>query len=77
VFDLDRPEEAIPHLQRYLEISRNDVETMFVLARAFFMVRMFQEAVDLYDRIIMLTGDEQRRNDARSNRQIVLGHMHG
>jgi len=77
VFDLDRPEDAIPHLLRCLEVSRNDVDTLFVLARAFFMLRMFQDALDLYDRIIILTGDEQRRIDARNNRQTVLGHMHG
>jgi len=77
VFELDRPEEAIPHLLRYLEISRNNVDTMFVLARAFFMLRMFPEALELYDRIIVLSGNEQRRIEARHNRQIVMGHMHG
>ena len=77
VFDLDRPEDAIPHLQRYLEISRNDVDTMFVLARAFYMLRRYQESLDLYDRIIILTGDEQKRIDAHNNRQVILGHFHG
>jgi tetratricopeptide (TPR) repeat protein len=77
VFDLDRPEEAIPHLEMCLATSRNDVDTMFVLARAFFMLRRFREAVDLYDRIIVLTGDEQKRIDARNNRRTVMEHMHG
>ncbi|MDR0496093.1 MAG: tetratricopeptide repeat protein [Treponema sp.] len=76
-FDLDRPEEAIPHLERCLEISRNDVDTMFVLARAFYMTRKYQAAVDLYDRIITLTRDEQKRRDAQNNRQTVLGQMYG
>jgi tetratricopeptide (TPR) repeat protein len=77
VFELNRPEDAIPHLQRCLEVSRNDTEAMFVLARAFFMTRRYQEALELYDRIIILTGDEQRRIDAQNNRQIILGSMHG
>ena len=77
VFDLDRPEEAIPHLQKYLEISRNDVDTMFVLARAYYMLRMFQESLELYDRIIILTGDEKKRIDAQNNRQIIMGHLYG
>ena len=77
VFDLDRPEDAVPHLKRYLEISRNDVDTMFVLARAFYMLRNYQAAVNLYDRIITLTRDEQKRIDAQNNRQMVLGHMYG
>jgi len=77
VFELDRPEDAIPHLQRCLEISRNDVDVMFVLARAFYMLEGFQEALDLYDRIITITRDEQKRADAQNNRQMVLGLMNG
>ena len=77
VFELDRPEDAIPHLERCLEISRNDVDTMFVLARAFYMQRRFQEAVDLYDRIISLTNDEQKKIDAQENRQLAMGQMYG
>ena len=77
VFDLDRPEDAIPHLELYLEISRNDIDTMFVLARANYMLRKYQAAVDLYERIIMLTTDPQKKTDAQNNRQIVLGLMYG
>jgi len=77
VFDLERPEDAVPHLQHYLEISRNDVDTMFVLARAFFMLKNYQGALDLYDRIIILTTSDQKRIDAQNNRQMVLGQMYG
>ena len=77
VFELSRPGEAIPHLQRCLEISRNDVDVMFVLARAYYMTESFREAVDLYDRIITITKDEQKRIDARNNRQIIMGMMYG
>ena len=77
VFDLDRPEEAIPHLELYLQISRNDVDTMFVLARANYMLGNFQAAVELYDRIITLSVDEQRRTDARNNRQAAMERIYG
>jgi len=77
VFELDRPEDALPYLGRYLEISRNDVDVMFVLARAFYMLRDYQAALDLYDRIITLTRDEQKRIDAHNNRQLILGQMYG
>jgi len=77
VFELDRPEDAIPHLQKYLEISRNDVDTMFVLARAYYVLRDYKAAIDLYDRIITLTRDEQKRKDAQNNRQTILGQMNG
>jgi tetratricopeptide (TPR) repeat protein len=77
VFELERPAEAIPHLERCLEISRGDVDTMFVLARAYYMTESFQAAIDLYDRIISITKDEQKRSDARSNREIAMGMMYG
>ena len=77
VFELERPEDAIPHLEHYLTISRNDVDTMFVLARAFYMQRRFQEAVNLYDRIITLSKDEQKKTDAQENRQLIMGQMYG
>ena len=77
VFELDRPEDAVPHLERCLEISRNDVDTMFVLARAFYMLKKYQESLDLYDRIITLTKDGQKKIDAQNNRQTILGLVHG
>ena len=77
VFDLDMPEEAIPHLRRVLEISRNDIDTMFVLARAFYMTGNFREAIDLFDRIIMLTRDAQTRINAQNNRETVMRRIHG
>jgi len=77
VFELDRPEEAIPHLELYLQISRNDVDTMFVLARAFYMLGNLQAAVELYDRIITLTRDDQKRIDALNNRQAVMERIYG
>jgi len=77
VFDLDRPAEAIPHLLRVLEISRNDIDALFVLGRAFYMIGNFREALDTFDRIIMLTRDEQTRRDAQNNRQVVMERIHG
>jgi len=77
VFELDRPEEAIPHLEQYLQISRNDVDTMFILARAYFMLENYEAAVELYDRIITLTRDDQKRIDARNNRQIAMERIYG
>jgi hypothetical protein len=50
---------------------------MFVLARAFYMLENYQAAVELYDRIITLTSDEQKRIDAQNNRQIVMERMYG
>ena len=77
VFELNRPEDAIPHLQRCLEISRNDLDSMFVLARAYYMLKRYQDAVDLYDRIISFTSNAQQRTEAQNNRQQLLDLIHG
>jgi tetratricopeptide (TPR) repeat protein len=77
VFELDRPAEAIPHLLKYLEISGNDAEALFVLGRAYYVTGAFQEALEVYDRIISTTRDEQKRVEAQNNRQLVMGRLYG
>jgi tetratricopeptide (TPR) repeat protein len=77
VFELNKSEAAIPHLERYLEIFRNDVDAMFVLARACVVLHDYQTAIDLYDRIIAVSKDEVKRNEAQKNRQTVMGQIRG
>ncbi|MDR2536098.1 MAG: tetratricopeptide repeat protein [Treponema sp.] len=72
VFELDRPEEAIPHLERYLEISKNNVDAMFVLARAYYTAGQDHQAVELYEHIPNLTKDPQKRLDAEQNKRTIL-----
>ena len=77
VFEFDRPAEAIPHLERSLEISRNDVDTLFVLARAYYMTSAYQKALDIYNQIISVTKDEQKKTEAQNNRQYIMGLLYG
>lgn len=76
VFELDRPEAAIPHLTRYLELESRDVDAMFVLARAYYMVGDLKEAVSLYDTIISLTRDPSKKAEAEKNKKIVLDQLY-
>jgi tetratricopeptide (TPR) repeat protein len=71
-FDLDRPEDAIPHLRRFLELAANDVDGMFVLARAYYMTSRYPEALDLYDRILRTTKDSDKKKEAQQNKQHVM-----
>ena len=71
VFELDRPAEAIPYLERLLEILSTDFSAMFVLARAYFMTGDFYNATELYDRIISRTRDARMRQEAVNNREII------
>ncbi|MDR3139459.1 MAG: tetratricopeptide repeat protein [Treponema sp.] len=77
LFELNRPEDAIPHLSRYLETQTRDVDAMFLLARAYYMTERYEESLALYDRIIPLTRDTVKRAEAERNKETVLGLLYG
>ena len=70
-FDLDRPSEAIPYLERYVQLASNDIQGMFVLARAYYMTENFTGAAELYDRIIARSKDPRVRAEAQNNKEII------
>ncbi len=72
VFELDQSEKAIPLLELVLEIEKRNTDAMFVLARAHYVNGNNSAAVALYDRIIQLTGDPERKAEATENRQFIL-----
>jgi tetratricopeptide (TPR) repeat protein len=72
VFTLNRPLEALPYLERFLDIHKSDTDAMFVLAAAHYMTENYQGAVDQYDRIISLTKDKNVKAQAETNRQQVM-----
>jgi tetratricopeptide (TPR) repeat protein len=71
-FELDRPLDAIPQLERYLELMSRDVDAMFALARSYYMTRANDKAIDLYDRIIVSTKDADKKEEARNNRDYIM-----
>jgi tetratricopeptide (TPR) repeat protein len=77
VFELDRPEEAIPYLERFLELRSGDMDGMFVLARAYYVTGGYQAALDLYDEILRRTRDADRRMEAERNKQAVMDLYYG
>jgi len=72
VFELNRPAEAIPYLERLLEIEKRHLDGMFVLARAYYSVGEYDAAVALYDRVLSISKDEKRRKEAEENKKTVL-----
>jgi tetratricopeptide (TPR) repeat protein len=74
-FELDRPAEAIPHLEKYLELMSRDVDAMFALARSYYMTGAYERAIDLYDRIMVSTKDMEKKDEARNNRDYIMGQM--
>ncbi|MDR1859174.1 MAG: tetratricopeptide repeat protein [Treponema sp.] len=77
-FDMNRPREAIPYLERYVnELSRSDIKGMFVLARAYYMTENYNLANDMYDRILSRSKDPKVREEAMNNKEIVRNLMYG
>jgi tetratricopeptide (TPR) repeat protein len=76
-FDLSRPDEAIPHLERYLEITPSGIRGMFVLARAYYMTGSYDRAIDLYDRIIARTKDQKIKAEAQNNKETIRNLIYG
>ena len=76
-FDQGRPFEAIPHLERYLQLSSTDIRGMFVLARAYYMTEDYERALELYDRIIARTKDQRVRAEAQNNIEIIRNIIYG
>ena len=72
VFELDEPEKAIPHLEKALSIDTKNLDTMFVLARAYYSSYEFDKAIEMYDKIIETTKSEDTKKTAEENKKIVL-----
>jgi tetratricopeptide (TPR) repeat protein len=77
VFNLNRPAEAVPYMERFLDINKNDTDGMFVLAAAYYMTEQYQASVDLYDRILGITKDAQVREQAERNKQQAMDAWYG
>jgi tetratricopeptide (TPR) repeat protein len=76
-FELDRPAEAVPHLTRYLEMMSSDVDAMFALARAYYMTENYNGAIELYDRVLSRTKDQNRKAEAQNNKEFIMGQLYG
>ncbi|MDR1868184.1 MAG: tetratricopeptide repeat protein [Treponema sp.] len=71
-FDLNRPAEAVFYAQQFLALSPHDSNGLFVLARAYFMLEQYQNAIQCYDTIIETSKDKQIIESAQENKAFVL-----
>lgn len=71
-FEADKPEDAIPLLQKLLTIETKHFDGMFVLARAYYMTYNNEDALAVYDKIIAQTNVAETKAQAEENKRIVL-----
>ncbi len=72
VFELDEPEKAIPYLEKAISIDTKNLDTMFVLARAYYSSYEFDKSIAMYDKIIETTKSDDTKKTAEENKKIVL-----
>ena len=77
VYELDEPANAIPYLEKVLDIEKKHTDAMFVLARAYYSTYEFDKAVEMYDKIISVTTSDKKKADAEANKKIVLDASYG
>jgi len=75
-FELNKPEEAILQLERYMQIIPSDISAMFVLARAYFMKEDFNKASEIYGKIADRTKDKKVKEEALTLRSHVQGMLY-
>jgi len=75
-FELERPQDAVNYLERYLQINTSDINAMFVLARSYYMLRDFSSAIETYEKIASRTKDRKIKEEAFRNIEIVQERMY-
>lgn len=77
VFEMNRPMEAVPLLEKFLEIQRGDVNGRFLLARIYLEAGRPSEALELYDEIISTAKNPADVRKAEDLFQQVTGGDYG
>ena len=72
-YELGEPENALPHVERVLELSPNNVPALFVQANAQISLGDIDAAIEAYDAIIRYGDDREDRERAARNRRLILG----
>lgn len=73
VFEVNRPIDAIPYLERILDRSAGHTAALFVLARAHVELGNREAAINAYDRIVARSTDADSRARADRNRRLLAG----
>jgi tetratricopeptide (TPR) repeat protein len=72
VFELERPQDAVPLFENYRKYNSADVDGLFVLARAYFMTENYEQAAAVYDEIMGKSKDKAKKEEAAYNKEYVM-----
>ncbi|MBN1698356.1 MAG: tetratricopeptide repeat protein [Spirochaetales bacterium] len=77
VFELDAPSEAIGFLERIVEKESRNMDALFVLARAYYQIGRYDEAMDTYEIIIEENPSEEMTQRARALKERIKDEVYG
>ena len=72
IFELARPDEAIPLLEQAIDGKMKPLDELFLLAQAYVGVNNNDKAIETYKRIIELSGSATQKRKAQENIDILL-----
>lgn len=72
IFEMDEPLEAEEYLLRLLDVSEKDTDAMFLLARVYAYQGKFEEAIDLYEKIMRISSDPDQKEKAKEIKEELM-----
>ena len=67
IFELNRPAEAIPILEKITEWEKKPIDHLFLLGAAYYMTGENEKAIAVYERIIEISSSAEKKAKAESN----------
>ena len=67
IFELNRPAEAIPILEKIAEWEKKTIDHLFLLGTAYYMTGENEKAIAVYERIIEISSSAEKKAKAESN----------
>lgn len=77
VFEFNTPAVAEPYLVTLLDVEKDNIDGMFLLARVYYGEGRLDDAVKLYDRIIDRSKLAVKRQEAERNRKAIQDEQYG
>ena len=73
IFELNRPAEAIPILEKITEWEKKPIDHLFLLGTAYYMTGENEKAIAVYERIIEISSSAEKKAKAESNIREIRG----
>ena len=73
IFELNRPAEAIPILEKIAEWEKKPIDHLFLLGAAYYMTGENEKAIAVYERIIEISSSAEKKAKAESNIRDIRG----